>query len=171
MTVGPTQKFGRSFSVHDLVVVPEFFCKAGNFSFYRKLLQEMEKIERNHPGQFLEEKLYNNHIHCNNTFRNGQWKTQLAIFQKIAKRVHQYFDGKFTFNLRSARLLLYQNGDHWKPYHRDAAAYNKEVAKKQNVTVAVSLGEEREIAFSGSNQQFAEIGRLNGSNDQDLLMY
>ena len=65
VTVGPTQKFGRSFSVHDLVVVPEFFCKAGDFSFYRKLLQEMEKIEKDNLGQFLQEE-YNNHVLCSN---------------------------------------------------------------------------------------------------------
>ncbi len=41
----------------------------------------------------------------------------------------------------------YRSTDEWKPFHHDAAAMKPAMAEKQNFTVAVSFGGERDAAF------------------------
>ena len=41
----------------------------------------------------------------------------------------------------------YRDSKEWKPYHFDAAAVKPEKAKTQNITIGISFGAEREIAF------------------------
>ena len=41
----------------------------------------------------------------------------------------------------------YKDSSDWKPFHHDSAAFNERRAKTQNITVGVSFGSERELAF------------------------
>ncbi len=50
-------------------------------------------------------------------------------------------------DIKATRLNWYQNSDQWKPFHHDAAAVKPHIAKKQNLTVGISFGAERDIAF------------------------
>jgi len=45
------------------------------------------------------------------------------------------------------RFNWYRDSSDWKPFHNDSAAYNPGRAKLQNVTVGISFGAERELAF------------------------
>ena len=50
------------------------------------------------------------------------------------------------------RFNWYRDSSDWKPFHNDSAAYNPGRAKNQNITVGISFGAERELAFlHGSN--------------------
>jgi hypothetical protein len=44
-------------------------------------------------------------------------------------------------------LNWYRSTAEWKPFHHDAAAMKPAMAEKQNFTVAVSFGVERDAAF------------------------
>lgn len=48
---------------------------------------------------------------------------------------------------QATRLNWYRNNSEWKPFHHDAAAIKKDKAKTQNITVGVSFGVERSVAF------------------------
>ena len=45
------------------------------------------------------------------------------------------------------RFNWYTSSSDWKPFHHDSAAFNFERAKNQNITVGVSFGASRELAF------------------------
>jgi hypothetical protein len=49
--------------------------------------------------------------------------------------------------VKATRFNYYENSNHFKPYHFDAAAFDEEKAKFQNVTIGVSFGAIRDIAF------------------------
>lgn len=48
---------------------------------------------------------------------------------------------------RGTRFNWYRDASDWKPFHHDSAAFNAQRAANQNVTVGVSFGSERELAF------------------------
>ena len=52
----------------------------------------------------------------------------------------------------TTRLNMYTSSD-WKPFHRDAAAFRPEAKKLQDVTVALNLGESRDICFQHSKKK------------------
>ena len=45
------------------------------------------------------------------------------------------------------RFNWYTNSADWKPFHHDSAAFNPQRARNQNITVGVSFGQTRELAF------------------------
>jgi len=45
------------------------------------------------------------------------------------------------------RFNWYRDASDWKPFHHDSAAFNPQRARNQNVTVGVSFGATRELAF------------------------
>eukprot|EP01035_Chromulina_nebulosa_P024304 gene24304-31617_t len=51
------------------------------------------------------------------------------------------------------RFNWYVDSTDWKPFHHDSAAYNKQRAKNQNITIGVSFGATRELSFlhAGNN--------------------
>lgn len=55
------------------------------------------------------------------------------------------------FNIRKEsigyRFNWYKDSSDWKPFHHDSAAFNPQRAKNQNITVGVSFGAMRELAF------------------------
>jgi len=61
----------------------------------------------------------------------------------ILKKIEDYFD----MEIQATRFNWYENSDHWKPFHHDAAALKPNMAKKQNFTVSISFGAERDVAF------------------------
>ena len=55
------------------------------------------------------------------------------------------------FNLKEGsqgtRFNWYRDGTDWKAFHHDSAAFNPQRARNQNITLGISFGEERELAF------------------------
>jgi glutathione S-transferase len=61
--------------------------------------------------------------------------------------IHLLLINDDTKHLQATRLNWYRSTAEWKPFHHDAAAMKPEMAEKQNFTVAVSFGVERDAAF------------------------
>lgn len=57
----------------------------------------------------------------------------------------RYFD--ITRTSVGTRFNWYRDSSDWKPFHHDSAAFNAQRAKNQNITVGVSFGSTRELAF------------------------
>ena len=67
-------------------------------------------------------------------------------------------------DIKATRFNWYKNSDHWKPFHHDAAAIKPHIAEKQNFTVGISFGAEREAAFEhAKNKTVISIPLPNGS--------
>ena len=45
------------------------------------------------------------------------------------------------------RFNWYRDASDWKPFHHDSAAFNRQRAKTQDITVGISFGASRELAF------------------------
>ena len=74
------------------------------------------------------------------------WKEKCPTFNMVIEKIKDYFD----MDIKATRFNLYKNSDHWKPFHHDAAAVKPHIAKKQNFTVGVSFGAERDAAFENA---------------------
>jgi hypothetical protein len=66
-------------------------------------------------------------------------------FQKIISKLCEYFgiDAKSA----GTRFNWYRDSCDWKAFHHDSAAFNPKRAKNQNITVGISFGATRELAF------------------------
>ena len=62
----------------------------------------------------------------------------------------------------STRFNWYKDSSDWKPFHNDATAYKSNLQKFQNVTVGISFGAERELAFLHRNKTRVYIEQKNG---------
>ena len=63
----------------------------------------------------------------------------------IEKKIADYFD--IEMKSVGTRFNWYANSSDWKPFHHDSAAFNPQRARNQNITVGVSFGSTRELAF------------------------
>ena len=66
-------------------------------------------------------------------------------FKSILAKVTKYFG--LREGSQGMRFNWYRDSSDWKPFHHDSAAFNHQRAKNQNVTVGISFGAERELAF------------------------
>ena len=66
-------------------------------------------------------------------------------FKGIVKKLCDYFG--IDIKRARTRFNWYRDSSDWKPFHNDATAYLRWCAAKENVTVGVSFGAERELAF------------------------
>ena len=66
-------------------------------------------------------------------------------FQMIRDKISKYF-GIYNKSV-GTRLNWYRDSSDWKPFHHDSAAFNPQRARNQNITVGVSFGSTRELAF------------------------
>ena len=136
----PTAKFGRQYSVHDIVMVPQLVCDQDDLSLYQQLVAEIQAIGRDN---LLVEWHGDTHLIANDKIMGGKWKDKMPAFKHIVDRMRQYFD----MDIKATRFNWYRDSKDWKPYHHDAAAVKAHFAQTQNCTVAVSVGQERECAF------------------------
>jgi len=67
------------------------------------------------------------------------------MFQAIQDKMAAYFD--IQQKSVGTRFNWYKDSSDWKPFHHDSAAFNADRAKNQNITVGVSFGATRELAF------------------------
>ena len=67
-------------------------------------------------------------------------------------------------SVKATRFNYYKDTSQWKPFHHDAAAVKPHIAKKQNWTVGVSFGAERDAAFEHvKSNTVISIPQPNGS--------
>ena len=139
----------------DVVVVPEFFCAEDDWDMYYALVEEMRGLQR--TGQRDSEWIpwaEGSHLISKNP-------KGCPTYEKVCARVAEYFAIKE--GSQATRFNWYRDSSDWKPFHNDSAAYNPQRAKQQNITVGVSFGAERELAFlHGANGSRVYFPQCNG---------
>lgn len=128
----------------DVVVVPEFFCKEDDWSIYYKLIEEMRELQAEGADKKTEWLPWHEGCHL---VTKGPDKS--PTFQMVLKATAEYFGIKLESV--GTRFNWYRDGKDWKPFHHDSAAFNPQRAKNQNITVGISFGSERELAFLQAN--------------------
>jgi hypothetical protein len=134
-----TEKYPRTHRSNDTIIVKGLFGKENDNSIYDKLLQEIKDSNINNDDLW---KLWHGDTHLIVDDKK-KWKQQCPTFNMVIDKLRHYFD----VDVQATRFNLYENSKHWKPYHHDAAAIKKDKADKQNITIGVSFGLEREAAF------------------------
>jgi len=137
---GPTMRmYNKPLKHDDVIVVPEFFCKEDDFSIYYKLINEMRQLQAR--GQRQSEWI-SWHEGCHLISKNPKG---CPTYEMVLERTSEYFN--IQRGTEGTRFNWYRDSSDWKPFHHDSAAFNPERAKNQNITVGISFGAERELAF------------------------
>mmetsp|Transcript_23598 Transcript_23598/g.55913 ORF Transcript_23598/g.55913 Transcript_23598/m.55913 type:complete len:368 (+) Transcript_23598:46-1149(+) len=123
----------------DVVIVPELFGREDDWKMYYKLLEEMTDLqEKNIRGSEWLSWHEGSHLVVKNP--KGS-----KTFQEIIEKLCEYF--QIEKKSIGTRFNWYKDSTDWKPFHHDSAAFNPSRAKTQNITVGVSFGDNRELAF------------------------
>ncbi len=137
----------------DLLLVPNVFNKFNKNELYNKLVDEIKECEKKHPELL---KLWHGNDHIDGTHLIADdklgWKNYSPTFNFILDRLQYYFN----VDIKATRFNWYQNTNHWKPFHFDAAAFDPQKRKNQNITIALSFGCTRSTAL-----EFAEKNKNN----------
>lgn len=133
-------EFDRSLRSDDVLIVPGFLCEAQDLSLYERLIAEMCKAQAD-GLQDSDWKSWKNGCHLISKLAPESSPT----YCQILERIKEYF-GMVESSVY-ARFNWYNGGADWKPLHHDTAAFSKRREGKQNITVGLSLGAERELAF------------------------
>lgn len=136
----PRGPFKKELKHDDVVIVPEFFCAEDDWSIYYTLIEEMRALQASGKGKDTAWIPW--HEGCHLVTKGPD---ESPTFKKILKQCAEYFG----IQLKSVgtRFNWYRDGKDWKPFHHDSAAFNPKRAKNQNITVGLSFGDERELAF------------------------
>ena len=147
IVVGPNRpKFDRPIKHDDCVVVPDFFCAEDDWSMYYKLVEEMREAQRaarEQAGKSVTDADWLSwHEGCHLISKNPKGS---PTFQRVLEKTSEYFATRFL--PAATRFNWYRDSSDWKPFHHDSAAFNPHRARTQNITVGVSFGSTRELAF------------------------
>eukprot|EP00939_MAST-03C_sp_MAST-3C-sp1_P003235 g3235.t1 len=134
------ESYGKSLKHDDVVVVPDFFCDRDDWAIYYKLIEEQRALQKD--GTIKNAQWIGWHENCHLITKNPR---KSPTFRKILEKTSKYFDTEFL--PQATRFNWYKDSSDWKPFHHDSAAFNERRAKTQNITVGISFGEERELAF------------------------
>ena len=140
----------------DVNVIPDLYCSPDDMTIYDNLLEEIKKTGAEDEGLW---KLWHGdtHLIADDKIR---WKQDCPTFNMVLKKMEEYF----KIDIKATRLNWYRDSSEWKPYHHDAAAVDPRKAKTQNLTVGVSFGAEREIAFEhAKNRNLTSFPLPNGT--------
>jgi len=130
---------GQDVYVNDVILVNNFIKQNEPKEMFGLLMNEIEVCTQENEDLW---KLWHGDTHLI-ADDNVSWKEKVPSFQKVIDEIEKYFN----FKTVSTRFNLYQNSNHWKPYHHDAAAIKPHIAAKQNTTIAISFGAVRDAAF------------------------
>lgn len=132
-------------TTNNVIIIPSFCKNADNI--YENLLAEMQNTNINKLWKNWHE---NSHKIADDSLN---WKQSAPLFSSIVEELSTYLNMK----VNSTRFNWYTDTSEWKPYHHDAAAIKPYIAKKQNVTVAISFGANRIASFQ-KTESFTTIG-------------
>ena len=152
----PSEKYTKDMSVRDVVLVNGLFKPEEQI--YDKLKSEIDSSGLS-PEQLWKSWHGDTHFIADDKL---DWKKKCPTFDYVLKRIESFFD----MQIKATRLNHYNDSKEWKPFHHDAAAVKKDKARTQNLTVAVSFGLEREVAF-----QHAKHGTIISSSVGDGCLY
>ncbi|CAB9500396.1 expressed unknown protein [Seminavis robusta] len=140
------EQFNKKLRHDDVVIVPELFGKEDDWSIYYDLVKEVTALQNsNVEGSEFLPWHEGAHLIC----RSPQGS---KTYQMVVDRICRYF--QIDAATAGIRFNWYKDTLDWKPFHHDSAAFNPRRARSQNITVGVSFGEMRELAFikAQSNQ-------------------
>jgi hypothetical protein len=147
-------EYQNKYSSRDVIIAPNLFCDVNDKTIYENLLKELESNKNTdlwklwHGDTHL---IADDHIN---------WKKNAPTFKMIIDKIAKYF----RMDVKATRLNWFRDSNDFKPMHHDAAAIDPEKAKKQNLTIGVSFGATREIAFEkADNRTLVSIPLPNGT--------
>eukprot|EP00927_Polykrikos_kofoidii_P084447 TRINITY_DN8899_c0_g1_i1.p1 TRINITY_DN8899_c0_g1~~TRINITY_DN8899_c0_g1_i1.p1 ORF type:complete len:693 (-),score=116.41 TRINITY_DN8899_c0_g1_i1:392-2470(-) len=139
ITAPPRQIYEMPVKHDDVIIVPEFFCAEDDWSTYYELLKEMRQCQA--AGEKKAEWIsWHEGAHL-----LSQNPTGSRTFQRVQDKMCEYFS--IAKGNRGTRFNWYRDGQDWKPFHHDSAAFNEARARTQNCTIGISFGASRELAF------------------------
>ena len=136
------EKTNLSFSSRDVVVIPDLFSDQENNNIHDQLLKEMDQCGVKSDRLW---KLWHGDTHMI-ADDSTHFKNKCPTFLKVLDKIRDYFG----MDIKATRFNLYRDDKDFKPFHFDAAAVKQDKAKTQNITVGISFGRTREIAFEDS---------------------
>ena len=139
-------KYNRKLKHDDVVMVPELFGPEDDWNLYHKLIEEIADLQQ--EGE-EESKWISWHEGAHLISKKPPKKSK--TFNMIIDRLCEYFN--ISKKSAGTRFNWYTDSVDWKPFHHDSAAYNEIRAKQQNITVGVSFGATRELAFLHTKKQ------------------
>ena len=149
------KKYDLNHYTRDIVLVPGLFGDPNDLSIYNNLIDEVKKFNLNNKDVW---KLWHGDTHFIADDKLN-WKEKCPTFGKVIKKIQDYFGMK----VNATRLNWYKNSNEWKPFHHDAAAIKPHIAKKQNFTVGISFGAQRDACFEHSkNKTRVQVPLKNG---------
>lgn len=142
----------------DVVIVPELFGKLDDWDLYYKLVEEMTELQQKEKNSEWISWHEGAHLISKNPASS-------PTFQTIIDRLCEYFS--IRKQSIGTRFNWYKDSADWKPFHHDSAAFNPQRAKNQNITVGVSFGATRELAFIRA----APLADSSGTDDKVRLYF
>ena len=139
----------------DVLIVPNFFCEKDDWKLYYQLIDEMRESQaaKTDKSEWVS---WHEGAHLISHNPNGS-----KTYQMIQEKISQYFS--IPMKSVGTRFNWYRDQLDWKPFHNDSAAFNPVRAKNQNITVGVSFGATRELAFlNGNNNTKIYFPQTNG---------
>jgi len=130
---------GKLYTPRDVIISPRLFCEEDEYSIYQNLLAEIESSNIPHDDLW---KLWHGDTHLI-ADDHVAWKEKCPTFKHIIDKLKEYYQ----MDIKATRFNWYRDNQEWKPYHFDAAAVDPKKAKTQNMTIGVSFGALRDIAF------------------------
>lgn len=124
----------------DVGMFPNVFPEFDPWELHDLVLHEIKEtsIEDLLKPWHGNDKIKGTHFICDDS---KPWKRRANTFNMIIERLCDYF----SVDAKATRCNLYSSHKEHKPLHRDAAALDPTKAAKQNITIALSLGQTREI--------------------------
>lgn len=142
-----------SLTDRDLLLVPNVFKDFNTFELYDKLVEEIQECNKIKPDLLKlwhgNDKIDGTHLIADDKLG---WKNNAPTFNFILQRLQSYFN----VDIKATRFNWYKDTNQWKPFHFDAAAFDPQKRKNQNITIALSFGCTRTTAF-----EFAEKNKNN----------
>jgi hypothetical protein len=121
----------------DVLIVPGLFGNSDDLKIYNNLLKEMEECGIDNLWKLWHG---DNHLIADD---HRNYKERVPTFISVINKIRDYF----KMDIKATRFNWYRNDKEWKPFHHDASYIDPEKAKIQNMTVGVSFGATRDIAF------------------------
>lgn len=132
-------KLNKTLKHDDVVIVPELFGSEDNWDAYYQLVKEVTDLQTsNNKGSEFISWHKGAHLLCKAPQSSSKVK-------EVVAKLCNYFN--IDDQSAGTRFNWYKDSADWKPFHHDSAAFNAKRAKSQNITVGVSFGATRELAF------------------------
>ena len=135
-----TEKYPEPIKSDDVIITPNF---ESDPMLFENLFNEMKQLQENEEkGVDYTSWACGTHLLIKNPEKS-------STYQRIIKHICDYYD--IDMNTIAVRYNFYKDDMDWKPLHFDSAAFNKQRAQQQNITVGLSLGRKRELVFKHAN--------------------